>query len=248
MGIINGGLHIDQTTTMDATQLATLMGKVVSVTGTVTYTATVTSTTPGEFTKLNGAGHITVSVAATTAISMPALKQTGNLSITAAEATSVSLPVLEKATSLGTLSFPDATSFSMPAMVEYDGNITITIDDQGTVDLSAFKNDTTGVAATAETNTSADVLTITAGTLVAPVYAMGKIVANDLTAVDLPKWTFTEASEFGSAKTVVLPSVTPVKGAVGATIAINTVFPKATSVHFIAAAASKATLANTIVT
>ena len=41
VSIVNGGLHIDQTTTMDATQLATLMGKVVSVTGTVTYTATV---------------------------------------------------------------------------------------------------------------------------------------------------------------------------------------------------------------
>ena len=53
---------------MDATQLATLMGKVVSVTGTVTYTATVSSTTPGEFTKLNGAANVTVSVAAAAAI------------------------------------------------------------------------------------------------------------------------------------------------------------------------------------
>ena len=77
---------------------------------------------------------------------------------------------------------------------------------------------------------------------------MGEIDADDLTAVDLPKWTYTHGSSFATAKTVVLPSVTPVKAAAGATIAINLVFPKATSVHFIAAAASKATLANTIVT
>ena len=249
--IINGGVDIDQTTTMSATDLATLMGKMMSVTGTVTYTATVSSTTPGEFTKLNGAAHVTVSVAAATAINMPALKETGNLSITAALATSVSLPALTKAASLGTLSFLKASSFSMPVMVEHDNAITITIDDQGTVDLSAFKNNTTGTAMTAETNTSADKLTITAGTLTAPVYAMGEIDADDLTAVDLPKWTYTAGSSFALAKTVVLPSVTPVKAAAGVSIAINSVFPKATSVHIIAAASTGTTAAtkvNTTVT
>ncbi len=249
--IINGGVDIDQTTTMSATDLASLMGKFMSVTGTVTYTATVSSTTPGEFTKLNGAANVSVSVAAPAAISMPALKQTGNLSITAALASSVSLPALTKAATLGTLSFPKAASFSMPVMVEHDNAITITIDDEGSVDLSAFKNDTTGITMTAETNTTADKLTITAGTLTAPVYAMGEIDADDLTAVSLPKWTYTDGSSFARAKTVVLPSVTPVAKAAGVTIAINSVFPKATSVHFIAAASTgttDATKVNTTVT
>ena len=233
--IINGSIDIDQTTTMSATDLSTLMGKVMSVTNDVTYTATATSTTPGEFTKLNGAANVTVSVAAATAVNMPALKQTGNLSITAAKATSVSLPLLNKVTSLGTLSFPDATSFSMPSLVSYDSAITITIDNAGSVDLSAFTNATT-VAGLDDTTPEA--LTINAATLTAPVYAAGVITANRLTSVDLPKWKYAAGSSFDRAATVVLPSVDPGKATSSFSIAIQDVFDAATSVHIIAAANS----------
>ena len=222
---------------MDAAQLATLMGKMVSVTGTVTYTATVSSTTPGTFTKLNGA--LNIKIDQTGDISLPALVSTGALVIDGDDETSsVSLAALTSASSLSFANISKATSFSMPSMVEHDANITITIDKTGTVDLSAFKNDTTGIAGTAETTASADDLTITAGTLVAPVYALGKIVANELTAVDLPKWAYKATSSFSKAKTVVLPSVNPGKVA-GASIAINSVFPVATSVHIVAAASTK---------
>jgi len=233
--IINGSIDIDQTTTMSATDLSTLMGKVMSVTNDVTYTATATSTTPGEFTKLNGAANVTVSVAAATAVNMPALKQTGNLSITAAKATSVSLPLLNKVTSLGTLSFPDATSFSMPSLVSYDSAITITIDNAGAVDLSAFTNATT-VAGLDDTTPEA--LTVNAATLTAPVYAAGVITADRLTSVDLPKWKYADGSSFDRAATVVLPSVDPGKATSSFSIAIQDVFNAATSVHIIAAANS----------
>ena len=89
--------------------------------------------------------------------------------------------MLNKAASLGTLSFPDATSFSMPSLVSYDSAITITIDNAGTVDLSAFTN-ATNVDGTVET--SFDALTVNAATLTAPVYTAGVITADRLTSVD----------------------------------------------------------------
>ena len=241
VGIINGDLTITQPANMNAEQLATLMGKVASVTGNVTYTATISSTTAGVFTKLNGSNNLTISQSGD--ISLPAYVQAGGtLSVTGDElTTSVSLASLKSAATLAFAGISKATSFSMPSMVEYDNDLTITIDKTGTVDLSSFKNDTTGAAQTAETTATADKLTVTAGTLVAPVYALGEIDADELTSVDLPKWAYKTGSSFAKAKTVVLPSVNPGKVA-GASIAINTVFPNAESVHIIAAASTVASV------
>jgi hypothetical protein len=234
---------------MNATQLATLMAKMTSVTAAVAYTATVSSTTTASFSNLIGASNVTI--AQTGSISLPKLVTAAAVSITGdLLTTSVSLASLTTATTLSFAGITKATSFSMPSMVEYDGDITVTIDKTGTVDLSAFKNDTTGVAATAETTATADDLTITAGTLVAPVYALGKIVADELTSVSLAKWAYKDASSFAKAVTVVLPSVNPGKVA-GSTIAIDTVFDDATSVHIIAAAStvtSATSASHTIVT
>ncbi len=129
-----------------------------------------------------------------------------------------------------------ATTFSMPTMVEHDNAITITIDKTGTVDLSAFTNATVQSAGVADT--SPEALVVTAATLTAPVYSQGAITGSELTSVDLPKWKFENSSTFAVAKTVVLPSVDPGK-ADGYSIAINSRFPQATSVHIIAAASTK---------
>ncbi|MDA9364365.1 hypothetical protein N9Q94_02595 [Flavobacteriaceae bacterium] len=234
--IINGDLTITQTATMDATQLATMMGKVSSVTGDVAYTATVSTTTPAEFTKLSGSKKLTI--AQTGNITLPAYVQsTGALSITGDDLTvSVSLPKLNAATSLTFAGLDKATSFSMPALAAYDGDISIAIANAGSVDLSAL----TSANADGTADTTPDDLTINAATLTAPLYDAGKITADRLTSVDLPKWKFNNASSFDRALTVVLPSVNNAKAA-AYTININSTFPKATSVHLIAAASTATT-------
>lgn len=236
VSIINGGVNITHTSTMSDANVATLMGKMVSVTGTVTYTGTVTSTVAGEFTKLTGALNVNINQSGS--ISLPALVSTGALSLSGDDlTTSVSLPALTHvASGLGALSFSKATSVDLSALTAYDSAISITTDDNATVDLSAFSNltTTTGVAAT----TFESLTIVNATTLKAPLFAKGEIVADALASVDLPKWqSLSASSSFAKAKTVVLPAVDPGKAA-GAVIAIDTVFDKATSVHIIAAAST----------
>ncbi|MCG5644681.1 hypothetical protein MCN98_07975 [Flavobacteriaceae bacterium LSUCC0859] len=237
VSIINGGVHITHTSTMNDADVASLMAKMVSVTGTVTYTATASSTTQGVFTQLNGAKNVTINQSGD--ISLPALKSTGALSLSGDDfTTSVSLPALTHATSgLGSLSFAKATSVDLSALTAYDSAISITTADNASVNLSAFTN-LTKVDGTAAT-TFESLTIVNASTLIAPVFAKGDIVADALTSVDLPKWeSLSASSSFAKADTVVLPSVNPGKAA-GATIAIDTVFDRATSVHIVAAASTK---------
>jgi len=236
VSIINGGVTITHTQTMSDADVATLMGKMVSVTGDVTYTASVSSTVAGVFTKLTGAKNLTLSQPGD--ISLPAFVSTTALSLTGGDlTTSVSLPALTHVTSgLGALSFSKATSVDLSALTAYDGAISITTSDAATVDLSAFANLTTTSGAAATTFESLTI--VNASTLKAPLFAKGEIVADGIASVDLPKWqSLSASSSFAKAKTAVLPAVDPGKAA-GAVIAINSVFPKANSVHIIAAAST----------
>ena len=237
VSIINGGVTITHTQTMSDADVATLVGRMVSVTGDVTYTASVSSTVAGVFTKLTGAKNLTLSQPGD--ISLPAFVSTTALSLTGGDlTTSVSLPALTHVTSgLGALSFSKATSVDLSALTAYDGAISITTSDAATVDLSAFSNLTTTSGAAATTFESLTI--VNASTLKAPLFAKGEIVADGIASVDLPKWqSLSASSSFAKAKTVVLPAVDPGKAA-GAVIAINSVFPKANSVHIIAAASTK---------
>ena len=231
VSIINGAVAITQTATMDAAQLGTLMAKMASVTGAVAYTATNSTTTSQSFSNLTGA--LSVNLNQTGDISMPKLATTGTLALAGDTlTTSVSFPALTSATSgLSALSFSKATSVSFPVLAKYDGAISITTDENATVDLSAL----TSAAATVG-YTTIDALTIVnASVLNAPMFDKGTIIADEIASVDLPKWqSLSASSSFANAKTVVLPAVNPGKAA-GAVIAINSVFPKATSVHIIAA-------------
>ena len=231
VSIVNGGVTITQTATMDATQLGTLMSKMTSITGAVAYSTTSSSTTSQSFTNLTGASSVDLNQ--TGNISMPKLATTGALVLAGDTlTTSVSFPALTSATSgLSALSFSKATSVSFPVLAKYDGAISITTDENATVDLSAL----TSAAATVG-YTTIDALTIVnASVLNAPMFDKGTIIADEIASVDLPKWqSLSASSSFANAKTVVLPAVNPGKAA-GAVIAINSVFPKATSVHIIAA-------------
>ncbi len=234
--IVNSTVTINQTTDMDAAVLADVMNKMTSVTGNVAYTATATSTTPGTFTNLTGSANLTINQSGD--ISLPALETAQAVSITGDNTTtSVSIPLLNKPTGLTFSGLGKVTSFSMPALEAFDGNLTIEIANAGTVDLSAFTNSTN---ADGTADNAPDDLTVNAATLTAPVYTAGKITADRLINVDLPMWKFDNASSFARAETVVLPSVNNAKAA-AYEININTVFPKAESVHFIAAASTATT-------
>jgi hypothetical protein len=235
VSIINGGVTITQSASMNATQLATLMAKMTSVTAAVAYTATVSSTTTASFSNLIGAGNLTISQ--TGAISLAKLKTASAVSITGDDlTTSVSLPVLTKATGLTFAGIDKATSFSMPALAAYDGAVSISIANAGSVDLSAF----TSANADGTADTAPDDLTVSAATLTAPAFDAGKITADRLTSVNLPLWKFDNASSFAKALTVVLPSVNNAKAA-SYNLDISAKFPKATSVHLIAAASTATT-------
>ena len=243
VSIINGGVTITHTKTMSDADVATLVGRMVSVTGNVIYTASVSTTVAGVFTKLTGANNLTLTQPGD--ISLPAFVSTTALSLTGGDlTTSVSLPALTHvASGLGALSFPKATSVDLSALTAYDGAISITTSDAGTVDLSAFSNLTTTVGAAATTFESLTI--VNASSLKAPLFAKGEIVADGIASVDLPKWqSLSASSSFAKAKSAVLPAVDPGKAA-GAVIAINSVFPKANSVHIIAAASTKASVKTT---
>ncbi len=121
-------------------------------------------------------------------------------------------------------------------MVEHDNAITITIDKTGTIDLSSFKNDT---LQSDESVSAGEILTVTAGTLTAPVYTVGKIIGNEITAVSLPLWQGTNDSQFPDATSVVLPKITAkATGTASANAAENsyslvTLAAKATSIHIV---------------
>jgi hypothetical protein len=229
-------LTITQTEDMDVDKLTALMSKVRNVSGDVIYSSSATTTTKASFVNLTGAGSMTFTQDGD--ISLPSLETVGALSITGSLNTmTVSLPKLKSATAAMTFSaLTKATTFSMPVMVNHDFAISVAINKAGTIDLSAFTN------ATAYDGTAGggEALTVTAGTLTAPVYAKGVITGNEITSVSLPKWAGADGSVFADATTVVLPSLDNLKAA-SYEIDINVDFPKATSVHLIAAASTATT-------
>jgi hypothetical protein len=231
--IINGGVTITQTSTMNASQLGVVMGKMASVTGAVAYTATNSSTTAQVFTNLSGAASVNINQ--TGDISMPKLATTGALTLAGdTKTTSVSFPELTSvASGLSALSFSKATSVSFPVLATYDGAISITTDNLATVDLSAL----TSAAATLGYTTVDALTVVNASVLTAPVFDKGAIVANKVASVSLPKWEGTAASSFAKAKTAVLPAISAVKNG-NLSFDVNAILPEATSVHIIGASAA----------
>ena len=228
VSIINGAVAITQTATMDAAQLGTLMAKMASVTGAVAYTATNSTTTSQSFSNLTGA--LSVNLNQTGDISMPKLATTGALTLAGdTKTTSVSFPALTSATSgLSALSFSKATTVSFPVLATYDGAISITTDNDATVDLSAL----TSAAATVGYTTIDALTVVNASVLTAPMFDKGAITANKVASVSLPKWEGTAASSFAKAKTAVLPAISATKTA-NLTFDVDTILPEATSVHVI---------------
>jgi len=243
VSIINGAVTITQSASMNAAQLGTLMGKIASVTGAVIYSTTVSTTTSQSFTNLIGA--LSVSLNQTGDIVMPKLVSTGALALTGdTKTTIVSFSALTSvASGLSALSFAKATSVSFPVLATYDGAISITTDNDASVDLSVL----TSAAATVGYTTVDPLTVVNAKTLIAPMFDKGTITGNKVLSVSLPKWEGTATSSFAKAKTAVLPSISAIKNG-NLNFDVKFILPEATSVHIIGASAAGTTTSEVSVT
>jgi hypothetical protein len=241
--IINADVTVTQTSTMNATELAAVLAKMVSVTGFIKYTATGTSVVPtAGFTSLTGVANLTADVDGD--ISFPKLVSASDVLLTTnAKTTSVSFPALTSLTSLGgaaasdnVLNFTAATSFEMGLLSRYAAaSLSVTIK-SGLVNLDALQ-----IFAVNGTSKEVTKLTINGATEISlDALTEGEIDADKVAKVDFPVWKGNTASVFAKAKTVVLPSIEG--NASGAnTYAIKTMFPTAESVHIIGAAKALST-------
>jgi hypothetical protein len=244
LGIINGKVTVSNTlaAAMDAAVLATVVGKMGTITGGLEYTHSGTGVTSVDFTKLTSAGSITVAQSAP--LSFPMLSTTGVVTLTLdTKVTSVSFPKLVSVTSFNAdaITASKATSADLSSLVRYANNFTVTVD-TGNVNLSAFVNTNTLGVATTKTLTIAG-----AETLTAPLLTSGALVANDLTEVALPLWTYFPGSSFTSATTVTLPSVTGQSSAPLSKIDLTAVATSAVTVNITAATKLISTVLTTYV-
>ena len=234
VAIINGSVEVTQTSTMDATELAAVLAKMTSITGSLKYTATGASVTPTEgFTNLTGVGNLTVDVDG--AISFPKLATAADVILTSnSKVTSVSLPLLTTVSSFGgatasddSMSFSKATSLDLGSLVRYEGgsSLAITIK-SGKADLKSF----TTMAENGTTKVPTDLEIDGATEIDLALYTEGKILADGVDVVNFPKWKGTATSKFDDASSVTLPAVA---GSGDYKVAIMA--PKATFFHIIGA-------------
>ncbi len=237
VAIINGSVVITQNTSMDATQLAALMAKMVSVTGDASYTAKATGVVPtAGFTALTGVATITIDVDGD--VSLPVLASASVVDIKDnTKVTSVSLPALKTVTTLSNLTFAKATSLDLSSLERYADDLVISIK-SGKVNLDAFVTTTT----TASAPESGHLIHIDgAEEVVAPLITGGKLLMDSVLAPNFPVWKGNSDSIFDEATTVVLPGIE----ANGSKDAYNLIdfAPDAVKFHMIGA--SKATSTTT---
>jgi uncharacterized protein YaiE (UPF0345 family) len=230
--IINGSVNVTQTASMNATELATLMAKITSVTEEARFTANATGITPvAGFTSLLGAGNVTLDVSGP--ISLPVLATAAVVNVTNnAMTTSFSAPKLTSVTSFtgDALALSKATSIDLSSLEKYDGALLTITQKSGLVNLDALGN---GPATGATLETTNSVTLVGATSLALSSKTAGDIIANDVTAaISLPVWKgkagASPVSSFDKASEVVLPAITG-----GVVINLNNMAPKATKFHYI---------------
>jgi len=223
LSIVNGGINITHTTSMNAADLATVMNTFTNITGTLTYTANTTGVTADDFDNLAAAGTIVINQKAP--ISLPSLASVNTLALSDnTGVTSVSLPKLAAITgSIGNMTFTRATSIDLSSLVRYDNALTVSIK-EGTADFTAL------------TSTDADgdelghIITVNgAKTVIMPAVTGGQLMFGAATSVEnLPVWEGNANSVFAEAKKVVLPKITG-----NVDIVLTAMAPEATYFHYI---------------
>ena len=134
LAIINGGVTIEQTSSMSAEDLQAVVDVMVTITGSVTYTMDVNGSTQAVFNNLTSVGGLTVDVSG--AINFPELQNAGAILLEDTHknyVTSVEFPKLSKVTSFATASSPNTISFSkatavtLSELANYGTNSSLTI-------------------------------------------------------------------------------------------------------------------------
>ena len=191
LAIINGGVTITQSSSMDAEDLQAVVDVMVTVTGSITYTMDVNGSTQAVFNNLTSVGGLNVDVSG--AINFPELQNAGAIVLEDTHknyVTSVAFPKLSKVTSFATasaantISFSKATAITLSELANY-ANSSLTI--SGKLDFALDLAKLTSKTAAGVKNKIA--LTVSgAKELTLPEFTEGTIIANSTEKVVLAKF------------------------------------------------------------
>ena len=191
LAIINGGVTITQSSSMDAEDLQAVVDVMVTVTGSITYTMDVNGSTQAVFNNLTSVGGLNVDVSG--AINFPELQNAGAVVLEDTHknyVTSVEFPKLSKVTSFATasaantISFSKATAITLSELANY-ANSSLTI--SGKLDFALDLAKLTSKTAAGVKNKIA--LTVSgAKELTLPEFTEGTIIANSTEKVVLAKF------------------------------------------------------------
>ncbi len=161
INIVNGDVTINQTATMDATKLQSVIDKIFTVTGAYSYTAATTNVTPMTHTKLASTGDLTLKVNGP--IDARTLVTAGTLTLDdsyISKVTAIHLDALTTVTEIQTDSggtdnivFTSATAVDLGSLASYPGagsdyGLTITTKADATLDIGSLDDvKTDGTAA-----------------------------------------------------------------------------------------------------
>ena len=191
LAIINGGVTITQSSSMDAEDLQAVVDVMVTVTGNVTYTMAVNGSTQAVFNNLTSVGGLNLDVSG--AINFPELQNAGAVVLDDTHknyVTSVEFPKLSKVTSFktgsdaNTIKFSKATAITLSELANYE-NASLTL--EGKLDFTLDLAKLTSKTAAGVKNPIN--LTIKgAKEVTLPEFTSGKVIADSSEKVVLAKY------------------------------------------------------------
>lgn len=203
LAIINGGVTITQSSSMNAEDLQAVVDVMVTVTGSITYTMDVNGSTQAVFNNLTSVGDLNVDVSG--AINFPELQNAGAIVLEDTHknyVTSVEFPKLSKVTSFATasaantISFSKATAITLSELANY-ANSSLTI--SGKLDFALDLGKITSKTAAGVKN--AIHLTISgAKEVILPEFTEGQIDADSTEKVVLAKYEGNSGDSFAKAE------------------------------------------------
>ena len=203
LAIINGGVTITQSSSMDAEDLQAVVDVMVTVTGSITYTMDVNGSTQAVFNNLTSVGGLNVDVSG--AINFPELQNAGAVVLEDTHknyVTSVEFPKLSKVTSFATasaantISFSKATAITLTELANY-ANASLTL--AGKLDFALDLGKITSKTAAGVKN--AIHLTINgAKEVILPEFTEGQIDADSTEKVVLAKYEGNAGDSFAKAE------------------------------------------------
>ncbi len=164
LNIVNGAVDIDQSTTMDATKLQTVVDRIFTVTGAFAYDAGANTVTPPTFDKVVSTGDLSILAAGD--ISFKALTTAGTITLTdtyTTKVTSIDFGALTSVTAFQTdsssnvdeINFASVTNLDLGSLPYYtnaaSNNFDVDLKTGATLDISSM-DDVTAAGAAADYN------------------------------------------------------------------------------------------------